>query len=101
MDKQTISLESLNRAKQGDSLINYPTIIKGFIEKGVNPLDIKPRENIFTYNAWQALKRQVRKGETGIKCVTWIDTETKDTGKPSKLVRPVSVFHISQTDPIQ
>jgi hypothetical protein len=100
MDKQTISLESLNRAKQGDSLVNYPAIIKGFIEKGVNPLDIKPRENIFTYNAWQALKRQVRKGETGVKCVTWIDTETKDTGKPSKLVRPVSVFHISQTDPI-
>lgn len=101
MDKQTISLESLNRAKQGDSLINYPTIIKGFIEKGVNPLDIKPRVNVFTYNAWQALGRQVRKGETGVKCVTWIDTETKETGKPSKLVRPVSVFHISQTDPIQ
>ena len=101
MDKQTQSLESLNRAKHGDSLINYPTIIKGFIEKGINPLEIKPRENVFTYNAWLALGRQVRKGETGVKCVTWIDTESKDTGKPSKLVRSVSVFHVSQTDSIQ
>lgn len=101
MDKQTQSLESLNRAKNGDSLINYPTIIKGFIEKGINPLEIKPRENVFTYNAWLALGRQVRYGEKGVKCITWVDTEDKETAKPRKFVRPVAVFHISQTDSIQ
>lgn len=99
MDKQTQSLESLNRAKNGDSLINYPTIIKGFIKKGINPLEIKPRENVFTYHAWLALGRQVRYGEKGVKCVTWIDTDKN--GKPRKLVRPVAVFHVSQTDSIQ
>ena len=57
------------------------------------------RQNVFTYNAWKALNRQVRKGEKGIKCVTWI--ETNKDGKPDKLCRSVTVFHISQTDPIQ
>jgi hypothetical protein len=97
MDKTTQSLESLNRAKHGDSLINYPTIIKGFIEKGINPLEIKPRENVFTYNAWLALGRQVRKGEKGVKCVTYRDNEK--TSK--KFLCRVAVFHISQTDSIQ
>jgi len=101
MDKTTQSLESLNRAKHGDSLLNYQTILSGFASKGIAHNDIIPRENVFTYKAWLALGRQVRKGETGVKCVTWIDTESKETGKPSKLVRSVSVFHVSQTDAIQ
>lgn len=101
MDKQSLTLESLNRAKHGDSLVNYPTIIKGFMDKGIDALDIKPRVNVFTYNAWLALGRQVRRGETGVKCITWVDTEDKETAKPRKFVRPVAVFHISQTDAIQ
>ena len=101
MDKTTQCLDSLQRAKNGDSLANYPTIISGFMAKGISAQEIKPRENVFSYDAWLALGRQVRKGETGVKCVTWIDTESKETGKPSKLVRSVSVFHVSQTDSIQ
>ena len=101
MDKQTISLESLNRAKQGDSLLNYPAIYSGFASKGINASDIIPRENVFTYNAWQALGRQVRKGESGVRCVTWVDTTDKDTGNPKKFCKATTVFHISQTDPIQ
>lgn len=101
MDKQTQSLESLNRAKHGDSLLNYQTILSGFASKGIAHNDIIPRENVFTYKAWLALGRQVRYGEKGVKCITWVDTEDKETAKPRKFVRPVAVFHISQTDAIQ
>ena len=64
MDKITQSIESLNRAKNGDSLANYQAIMQGFADKGIAANDIIPRENVFTYNAWLALNRQVRKGET-------------------------------------
>ena len=97
MDKQTQCLDSLQRAKNGDSLANYPAIISGFIEKGINPLEIKPRENVFSYDAWLALGRQVRKGEKGVKCITYRDNEK--TSK--KFVCRVAVFHVSQTDAIQ
>lgn len=101
MDKQSQSLESLQRAKAGDSLLNYPAIFTGFANKGINANEVIPRENVFTYNAWKALGRQVRRGESGVKCVTWIDTTDKETGLPKKLCRSTTVFHISQTDAIQ
>lgn len=101
MDKQTLSLESLARAKAGDSLLNFPAIYTGFQSKGIALVDIKPRENVFTYNAWKALGRQVRRGESGVKCVTWVDTTDKESGDSRKFCRSTTVFHISQTDPIQ
>ena len=101
MDKQLQQMESLQRAKNGDSLLNYPSIIQGFIAKGISPSEIIPRENVFTYNAWKALGRQVNKGEHGVKVVTWIDATDKDTGLPTKLCRKSTVFHVSQTTPIQ
>jgi antirestriction protein ArdC len=68
--------------------------------------EIKPRENVFTYNAWRALGRQVRRGEHGVKVLTFIDCQRKDeeTGQlKERFRRPFSttVFHISQTDEIQ
>lgn len=101
MDKQTQSLESLNRAKRGDSLSNYPAIFAGFTAKGINANDIIPRENVFTYNAWKALNRQVRKGESGVKVITWIPCKDKDSENSRMLCKHSTVFHISQTDPIQ
>lgn len=101
MDKQVQQLESLQRAKNGDSLLNYPSIINGFIAKGISHSEIIPRENVFTYNAWKALGRQVNKGEHGVKVVTWIDATDKETGMPTKLCRSSTVFHVSQTTPIQ
>ena len=101
MDKQAQSLESLNRAKHGDSLSNYPAIYSGFIEKGIPENEIKPRENVFTYNAWKALKRQVRKGESGVKVITWIPCKDKDSENSRMLCKRSTVFHVSQTDPIQ
>ncbi len=97
--------EALSRATSNLSMLNYPAIYEGFEGKGIS--DIRPRENVFTYNAWKAKGRQVRKGEHGVKVVTWIDCKSKDidpdTGEPKKYKRAKSatVFHISQTDPIQ
>ncbi len=97
--------EALSRATNNLSMLNYPAIYEGFAEKGIS--DVIPRENVFTYNAWRAKGRQVRKGEHGVKVVTWIDCKSKDidpdTGEPKKYKRAKSatVFHISQTDPIQ
>jgi len=101
MDKQLQQMESLQRAKNGDSLLNYPSIMQGFTAKGINANDIIPRVNVFTYNAWKALGRQVNKGEHGVKVVTYIDSTDKVTGNPTKLCRSSTVFHISQTTPIQ
>ena len=63
--------------------------------------EIKPRENVFTYNAWQALKRQVRKGESGVKIITWIPCKDKDSENSRMLCKRSTVFHVSQTDPTQ
>jgi hypothetical protein len=70
--------EALSRATSGMSISNYPTIYGGFIQKGIPESEIKPRENVFTYNAWKALGRQVRRGEHGVKVLTFIDCQRKD-----------------------
>jgi len=101
MDKITQSIESLNRAKNGDSLANYQAIMQGFADKGIAANDIIPRENVFTYNAWLALNRQVKKGEHGVKVVTWIPAKQKDNENSYMLCSRSTVFHVSQTDPIQ
>ncbi len=67
MDKITQSIESLNRAKNGDSLANYQAILQGFADKGIPANDIIPRENVFTYNAWLALNRQVYEFKPGVR----------------------------------
>jgi hypothetical protein len=78
---------------------NYPTIYGGFMQKGIPESEIKPRENVFTYHAWRALGRQVRRGEHGVKVLTFVDCQKKDeqTGElKERFRRPFSttVFHI-------
>lgn len=100
--------EALARAQSNRSTANYGPIFDGFIEKGIPADEILPRENVFTFAAWKAKGRSVRKGEHGVKVVTWIPT-TKTLapadGGPeritteAKMPRTVTVFHISQTDP--
>ena len=97
--------EALSRATSGMSVSNYPTIYGGFIEKGIPESEIKPRENVFTYNAWRALGRQVRRDEHGVRVLTFIDCQRKDeeTGRLKERFRgpfSTTVFHISQTDGI-
>jgi N-terminal domain of anti-restriction factor ArdC len=107
MATSEVALEALSRARSSQSLMNYVPIIEGFSRMGIPIEDIKPRENVFTYNAWRALGRQVRKGEHGVKCVTFIVCEDKEreqkTGKKSSYRRPwtTTVFHVSQTDEVQ
>ena len=95
----TIQSEALSRATNNLSMLNYPAIYEGFEAKGIS--DIQPRVNIFTYHAWKAKGRQVRKGEHGVKVVTWIKGTDKKTGKEKTYPKRTTVFHISQTDPIQ
>ena len=98
--------QSLSRAVSGQSLSNYPAIFQGFAAKGIPESEIKPRENVFTYDAWRELGRQVRKGEHGVKVVTFIESKSKeldkDTGEPKIYRRPwtSTVFHVSQTDAV-
>ena len=94
-----IQAEALHRAQSNLSTSNYPAIFAGFAEKGIP--DIQPRVNVFTYHAWKAKSRQVRRGEHGVKVVTWITSKDKETGEESKYPKKTAVFHISQTDPIQ
>lgn len=99
---QAIQQEALTRASSGQSFANYQTIFEGFMRKGIPESEIKPRENVFTYQAWRALGRQVRKGEHGVKCLTFIVCEDKDN--PEKTYRrpwSTTVFHVSQTDEVQ
>ena len=99
--------EALTRAVSGQTTSNYPAIFQGFLAKGIPESEIRPRENVFTFDAWKALGRYVRKGEHGVRVVTFIETKSKeidqDTGEPKMIRRPwtTTVFHISQTEPMK
>lgn len=104
LNRGEVQAQALRNALAERSMANYETIFNEFAEKGVPVDDVKPRENVFSYNAWLALGRQVRKGEHGVKIVTWIERKAKkgeDDAEPYKFPRSVTVFHISQTDPVE
>lgn len=106
MTKDEIAREALDRATAGQSMTNYPAIFSGFVAKGIDPSQIDPRVNVLTYHAWRAKGRQVRKGERGVKVVTWIpctETDPATGEKKTSGKRPwtSTVFHITQTDAIQ
>lgn len=103
MTKQETARLALARATQEQSVSNYPAIFAGFTAKGIPESDIKPRENVFTFNAWRALGRTVKRGEHGVKVVTWVpmtrrDPETGETRNIGKRPHTTTVFHVSQTD---
>lgn len=109
MTKEERNQEALSRATGNGSARNYAAIILGFMEKGIDKDDITPRENVFTYAAWKALGRQVKKGEHGVKVMTWIPMELTDkktdesgnqtsTKKTRIKPRRATVFHVSQTE---
>jgi hypothetical protein len=111
--RQEIQQEALARAASGQSLSNWPAIILGFAAKGIPESDIRPRENVFTYHAWRALGRQVRRGEHGVKVTTFVaidrdsapaggDADGQPERRKARGRRPwtATVFHVSQTDPI-
>src|SRR5260370_41657712 len=116
--REQMQQEALTRAASGQSFANWPAIIAGFMAKGIAESDIRPRENVFTYQAWRAPHLPAQRGEHGVKVVTFVSTDRGDAAPadgeskeadatPSKRKltgrRPwtATVFHISQTDPIQ
>lgn len=102
LTKEEIQQQALSKAVQGQSMANYATIFEGFMAKGIPEDQIRPRENVFTFNAWKALGRYVRKGEHGVRVGTRVEFEVKDeeTGESARQSRPkaTTVFHISQTE---
>lgn len=56
-------------------------VIAAFAAKGIT--DIKPRENVLTFNRWVKLGRKAKAGEKAVK------------------VGPFAFFHESQTEPMQ
>jgi hypothetical protein len=110
-ERQDMQQEALGRAVGGQSMANYAAILQGFIAKGIPENEILPRENVFTYQAWRALGRQVRRGEHGVKVTTFVPMEKKtgetdpETGEEKRVnlgrrAWTATVFHVSQTDPI-
>ena len=105
--RQQHQAEALRRATTNQALTNYPAIYQGFIDKGIPESDIQPRVNVFTYDAWRALGRQVRKGEHGVRVCTFVECSkaVRDTAtgeeKQETFRRPwtTTVFHVSQTEP--
>jgi hypothetical protein len=101
---EAVRQEALTRAISGQTMSNYPAIFQGFMAKGIPEPEIRPRENVFTFNAWRALGRTVRRGEHGVKVLTFIDRASKevdrDTGEPKviRLAWNTTVFHVSQTE---
>lgn len=105
LNRAEIEREALAKAATGQSLANYPAIIAGFVAKGIPEQEIRPRENVFTFNAWKALGRAVRRGEHGVKVCTFIScSKTVKTTEGEQSIgyrRPwqTTVFHVSQTEP--
>ena len=94
--------KALNNAVTGASLANYQAIFEGFAAMGIDAADVVPRENVFTFNAWRALGRVVKKGQHGVKIVTVSPCTKKDKESGDevavKKVKTTTVFHVSQTE---
>lgn len=94
-----IQQEALDRAQTSNSVANLPAIFAAFAERGIT--DIQPRVNVFTFHAWRALGRTVRRGEKGVRVITWVPmtkkTDAGDATAIGKRPRAAYVFHVSQT----
>ena len=106
MTQQAIRAEALSRATSSQALTNLPTIYAEFVARGIPEDEIKPRENVFTFHAWKALGRSVKKGEHGVRITTWVPmsrTVKADDGTEKEQVtrrcKSAHVFHVSQTEP--
>jgi antirestriction protein ArdC len=71
-------------------------VIAAFAERGI--LDVIPRKDVFTFNAWKDLGRSVKKGEHGVKIPVWIERKKSDDSEESvRFCKMTTVFHVSQT----
>ena len=102
--------ERIARIKAGFSQ-NDVLAIMAFADAGIDPDDITPRENVFTFNAWKDVGRQVAKGANGIPVTVWVPKKGKGKDAPAPTVdgkpspgsmfpKTTRLFHISQTLPL-
>ena len=102
-ERAAMEQDAFERATCSQAMTNLPVIYAEFIARGIPEHEILPRENVFTFNAWRALGRHVKRGEHGVRIITWIPMEHTDPRTHEKTItrRPSSayVFHISQTEP--
>jgi hypothetical protein len=111
--KKKVWNAAYDRAVCSTSIGNRARVIRGFMEKGIPKEDIKPSENVFTYAAWKAQGRYVRKGEHGVSLPVVYDKTEKasepvydenemevESGKEKhyRIRTGATVFHISQTE---
>ena len=74
--------ERIARIKAGFSQ-NDVLAIMAFADAGIDPDDITPRENVFTFNAWKDVGRQVAKGANGIPVTVWVPKKGKGKDAPA------------------
>ena len=100
-ERAAMQTAALGRAREGRTCTNDLLIIAAYAAKGI---DAHPRLDVFTFNAWKALHRHVRRSEHGVHVLTYAHKETiKPDGTTEEHSFPTSavVFHVSQTDPDQ
>lgn len=102
---QERNADSLHRAESGDSVKNDLAVIEGFAARGI---EATPRVDVFTYGAWRAKGRQVMKrpqgvdrGAWGVKICAFVRMTDRQTGEEFTRPKTVSVFHVSQTKPME
>lgn len=106
-EREEMQREALGRATSGFSVFNEALVVAAFSARGIPEGEILPRVNVFTFHAWKAKGRFVRKGEHGVKVVTWapVTAERDQTTGEAKTVRKIprnaTVFHITQTEAAQ
>jgi hypothetical protein len=103
--------DALDRGSRCKPNSNDLPVVAEFGLRGIPEQDIRtcsPDQNVYTYDAWQALKRQVRKGEKSVRCTVWIPMKIK--GRPDAIVKRLQedhtsarrhnacLFRVSQTD---
>jgi antirestriction protein ArdC len=94
--------DALMNARGRQSTTNYGAIFQGFAAMGID--NVQPRGNVLTFKAWLALGRVVKKGQHGVKVVTFVPmAKNLDDGGTKGFLAPrtTTVFHISQTEAIQ
>lgn len=97
--------DALARIQASENESNFPAVVSAFVARGIPADQVLPRENVFTYRAWQGKGRQVKRGEKSVKIDVWIEYEKKteggEKGEKARARRSVAVFHVSQTEEIK
>lgn len=110
--------EALTRIQSMGFGKNDAIVIMAFADRGLDPEDIDPRQNVLTFRAWKGAGRQVAKGAIGVPVTVWIarknskgaetteETPLDDSKSPvwgkkkptgGMWPKTTRLFHVSQT----